>query len=188
MVLCFQPNRGYRMGKSVLGVGVIGAGGIVSRHAVAYRCLREFARLVAVADLDESRANAAKREHGFQETYTDYRDLLSRDDIAIVSICTPPHVHAPVVIDALNAGKHVLCEKPMARTLEQADQEIEAAERHPELKMACVSQYRSDPTHLRLRQMSRDQAFGKIPMATDRARAQLMPAYSPISPSLASLR
>src|SRR5260370_22335417 len=166
MVLCFQPNRGYRMGKSFPGVGVIGAGGIVRRPEVAYRCLPEFARLVAVADLDESRANAAKREHGFQETYTDYRDLLSRDDIAIVSICTPPRVHTPIVVDALNAGKHVLCEKPMARTLEEADQEIEAAERHPELKMSCVYQYRSHPTPPRARQMIRRQSLAQILLAT----------------------
>src|SRR5260370_145164 len=182
MVLCFQPNRGYRMGKSVLGVGVIGAGGIVRRHAVAYRCLPEFARLVAVADLDESRANAAKREHGFQETYTDYRDLLSRDDIAIVSICTPPHVHAPVVIDALNAGKHVLCEKPMARTLEEADQEIEAAERHPELKMSCVYQYRSDPTHRRGRQLIRHPTLGNVLIPTPPHPAHPIPPPHPTLP------
>src|SRR5260370_1417925 len=74
MVLCFQPNRGYRMGKSVLGVGVIGAGGIVRRHAVAYRCRRESAGRWALPILDESRATAAKREHGFKEPSTDYRD------------------------------------------------------------------------------------------------------------------
>jgi UDP-N-acetyl-2-amino-2-deoxyglucuronate dehydrogenase len=182
------PIGGSEMGKSVLGIGVIGAGGIVRRHAVAYRCLPEFARLVAVADVDESRAIAAKREHGFQETYTDYRDLLSRDDIEVVSICTPPHVHAPLVVDALRAGKHVLCEKPMARTLEEADQEIEVAERHPELKMSCVYQYRSDPTHKRIRQMIRSQSLGKILMATVRVRALRMPAYYAVAPGRGSLR
>jgi UDP-N-acetyl-2-amino-2-deoxyglucuronate dehydrogenase len=176
------------MKQSVLGVGVIGAGGIVRRHAVAYRCLPELAKLIAVADIDESRATAAKREHGFEEIYTDYRDLLSRDDIAVVSICTPPHVHSSIVIDALNAGKHVLCEKPMARTLEEADQEIETAERHPQLKMACVYQYRSDPTHLRVRQMIRDEALGRILMATVRVRAQRMPAYYAIAPGRGSRR
>jgi predicted dehydrogenase len=188
MVRCFQRNWVAEMGRSVLGVGVIGAGGIVRRHAIAYRCLPEFAKLVAVADIDENRASAAKREHGFRETYTDYRDLLSRDDIDVVSICTPPRVHTPIVVDALNAGKHVLCEKPMARTLEEADQEIEAAERHPELKMSCVYQYRSDPTHQRVRQMIRDQSLGKILMATVRVRALRMPAYYAIAPGRGSLR
>ena len=92
------------MPRKLLAIGIIGAGGIVRRHAVAYRCLPELARLVAVADVDKDRANAAKREHGFAEIYTDYRELLGRDNIDVVSICTPPHLHSRMVIEALDAG------------------------------------------------------------------------------------
>src|SRR5215467_12948391 len=133
------------MGHARLGIGIIGAGGIVRRHAVAYRCLPEIAKLVAVADIEAARASAAKREHGFTDTYTDYQELLRRDDIDVISICTPPHLHSRMVIDSLKAGKHVLCEKPMARTLEDADAEIEAAAHREHLKFSCVYQYRSDP-------------------------------------------
>jgi UDP-N-acetyl-2-amino-2-deoxyglucuronate dehydrogenase len=165
------------MQPSILGVGIIGAGGIVRRHADAYRCLPELARLVAVADIDHNRASAAKRAFGFQEAYADYRDLLSRDDVQVVSICTPPHVHTPIVIDALRAGKHVLCEKPMARTLEEADRAIEAADRYSQVQLSYVFQYRSDPTHLRIRHMIQEQDLGRILMATLQVRAQRTPAY-----------
>jgi predicted dehydrogenase len=185
-IFLIQPEG--LMARSVLGVGIIGAGGIVRRHAVAYRCLPELARLVAVADIDENRAKAAKREHGFQDIYTDYQELLGRDDIDVVSVCTPPHLHARMVKDALDAGKHVLCEKPTARTLEEADQVIQAADQHPQLKMSCVYQYRSDPTHMRVRQMIRDQVLGRILMATVRVRAQRLPAYYAIAPDRGSRR
>src|SRR5437899_9934278 len=114
-----------------LGVGIIGAGAILKRHATAYRCLPELAKLIAVADIDEPRAGVAKREHGFLHAYTDYRALLDRKDIDVISICTPPASHASIVIDALEAGKHVLCEKPMALTLADADRMIQVADRYP---------------------------------------------------------
>ena len=165
------------MKHSEVGVGIIGAGAIVWRHATAYRCLPELARLVAVADIDASRAAAAKREHGFQDAYSDYRDLLSRDDIQVVSICTPPHLHTPIVCDALAADKHVLCEKPMAPTLASADQAIEAADRHPRVQVSYVYQYRSDPTHTRVRHMVQNAHLGRILMGTVQVRAQRTPAY-----------
>ena len=172
--------------ESVLGVGIIGAGVIMRRHATAYRCLPELARLVAVADIDQARAIEAKREHAFQEGYTNYRDLLSRDDIDLVSICTPPQLHMPIIIDALEAGKHVLCEKPMARTLEDADRTIHIADRYPQLALSFVYQYRSDPTHLRIRQLIQNRDLGRILMANVRVRAKRMPAYYAATPGRAS--
>jgi predicted dehydrogenase len=161
----------------MLGIGIIGAGGIVRRHTNAYRCLPELTKLIAVADIDMGRAAATKRECGCSEAYSDYKDLLSRDDIHVVSICTPPLAHTPIVIDALAAGKHVLCEKPMARTLEDADRAIAAAERYVPYQASYVYQYRSDPTHLRVRQMIQNAHLGRILMASLQVRAQRLPAY-----------
>ena len=160
-----------------LGIGIIGAGVILQNHALAYRGLPELARLIAVSDIDQGRATAAKREHGFQHSYADYRDLLNREDIDVVSVCTPPHVHTPVVVDCLAAGKHVLCEKPISRTLAEADQAIQAADLHPEVKFSTVYQYRTDPAHERVREMIRNESLGRIMMATLRVRAQRTPAY-----------
>jgi len=165
------------MQRSTLGVGIIGAGIILRRHAIAYRCLPELARLIAVADIDSSRAEAAKREHRFAYSYTDYRELLARDDIDVVSVCTPPQVHTPVVIDAVRAGKKVLCEKPMARTLEEADLAIQTCDSQPEAKVGYVFQYRTDPMHMRIREMVKTGALGRVLLAHVRVRAQRMPAY-----------
>lgn len=165
------------MRDSALGVGIIGAGAIVGLHCMAYRSLSECARLVAVADVDEGRANAAKQAFSFRHSYKDYRDLLGREDIDVVSVCTPPHVHTPIVLDALAAGKNVLCEKPMARTLEEADHVVKATERNLGGKCSYVFQYRTDPAHLRIRKLIRDNALGKILMATVRVRAKRTPAY-----------
>src|SRR5438094_4588602 len=128
-MLSNHRNLAFQMGRSVLGIGIIGAGGIVKRHATAYRSSPGLAKLVAVADIDERRAAAAKKEHGFTYAFADHRALLDRHDIDAVSICTPPHTHTSVVVDALQAGKHVLCEKPMSGTLEQADVAIKNAEK-----------------------------------------------------------
>lgn len=165
------------MQPSILGVGIIGAGGIVRRHADAYRSLPQLARLVAVADIDYDRAAALKREYRLKDAYSDYRDLLARDDIQVVSICTPPSMHTPIVIDALAAGKHTLCEKPIARTLEGADQAIQAAERYSNIKLSYVYQYRSDPTHARIRHLIQQEELGRILMADLRVRAKRTSAY-----------
>ena len=165
------------MARPVLGVGIIGAGSISGNHALAYRCLPELAELVAVADVDWSRAKAAKQQHGFKDSYTDYSDLLSRNDIDVVSICTPPNIHTQVVVDSLRAGKHVLCEKPIARTLAEADHTIQVSDLYPQLKLSIVYQYRSDPTHARVRSMIRNQHLGRILMATVRVRAQRTRGY-----------
>jgi UDP-N-acetyl-2-amino-2-deoxyglucuronate dehydrogenase len=186
MYLSFGSPIRVKQEQIRLGIGIIGAGNIMRTHAVAYRCLPEIARLVAIADLDIKRANAAKREHDCAETYSDYRELLARDDIQVISICTPPHLHSRMVIDALAAGKHVLCEKPMARILEEADMEIEAAAQREDLKFSCVYQYRSDPAHRRVRAMIRNNWLGKILMATVRVRAKRMPGYYSVAPSRGS--
>ena len=114
---------------ALIGCGNIGAGG----HAPAYPHIRE-AQLVAVCDLVAERAEATAQATG-ATAYVDYRDVLARDDIEMVDLCVPTDQHAPLAIDALRAGKHVLCEKPMARTLTEADAMIAAAQESERLLM-----------------------------------------------------
>lgn len=113
-----------------LGIGVIGCGTIAnSAHLPAIRRLRDRLRLVAVADVREEQAARAAREYGAEAYYTDYRQLLARPDIAIVDICTPEFLHGEQVPAAAAAGKHILCEKPMADSLAAADAMLDAARR-----------------------------------------------------------
>ena len=109
---------------SKLRVGLIGCGNIgAGAHLPAYARIPE-AELVAVCDIREERAQEAARLSG-ATPYTDYRQLLEREDIQMVDICLPTNLHAQAAIDAIEAGKHVLCEKPLAHTLDAAGKMIE---------------------------------------------------------------
>ncbi len=113
---------------NVLKVGFIGTGRIAELHAAEY--LRDTrARLVAVCDSDASIAHAQGARWGVagERIYTDYRAMLDCADIDLVEILLPHHLHAPVTLAALGAGKHVSVQKPMALNLAEADAIIAAA-------------------------------------------------------------
>ena len=111
-----------------IGIGVIACGAIAQEAHLPNYTSHPKAKLVAVADIDEARAKEVGERFGAEHIYTDYRDLLARDDIQAVSVCGPNCVHAEHTIAAVNAGKHVLCEKPMAISLAEANDMIAAAE------------------------------------------------------------
>ncbi|MCC6166434.1 MAG: Gfo/Idh/MocA family oxidoreductase [Caldilineaceae bacterium] len=106
--------------------GLIGCGRVAPRHAQSLHQLHD-AKLVAVADIKAPRAAHFAEEYR-ADPYTDYHALLARRDVDAVSICVPSGLHAQVAVDALHAGKHVLVEKPIAITLDDADRMIEVAE------------------------------------------------------------
>lgn len=112
-------------------VALVGCGRVASVHAEALRAL-DITELVACVDIRRERAEQFSENYtgGKAKVFTDYRDALKLDEVDAVQICLPHHLHAPVTIDALNAGKHVLTEKPMAITLEDMDAMIEAAEKN----------------------------------------------------------
>lgn len=103
-------------------VGVIGAGWPGQQHARAIRVLRNAATLHAVTETDEERAAEFEREYKPKKVYSDYTDLLGDAAIDAVVICLPNHLHFPVTLAALRAGKHVLCEKPP--TLNNAEMRV----------------------------------------------------------------
>lgn len=115
-----------------LRVGVIGAGSISDLHLAAY-AKNEEAELVAIADLNEGRAREKADQFGAKKVYTDYHDLLADDEIDSVSICLWNNLHAKVAIDALDAGKNVLVEKPLSMTVEEAKKIEEAVHRNKKL-------------------------------------------------------
>jgi predicted dehydrogenase len=114
-----------------VGVGLIGAGQIAEEHARAWATLADRAELRAVADPVEVRASELAARHGVGFACADPRELLRRRDVDLVAICTPPSTHAALAVDALRADRWVICEKPLAHTLEAADAILEAAARCP---------------------------------------------------------
>jgi len=103
-----------------LNIGVIGAGSISELHFQAYQHMGEAVQMYAVCDLNEARAREKADKYGATQVYDDYRKLLADPAVDAVSICTWNNTHAEISIAALQAGKHVLVEKPLCRTVEEA--------------------------------------------------------------------
>ena len=96
-----------------LKIGIIGCGGISQVHMQGYSEMTDRCEMVAFCDIKPDRAEAASKKFGPGKVYEDYKELLADKEIDAVSVCTPNKVHRQPTIDALNAGKHVLCEKPL---------------------------------------------------------------------------
>ncbi len=142
-----------------LGFGLIGCGRVAPRHALSLGELAD-ARLVAVADVRENRAQHFSTDYGAQP-YTDYRRLFDRSDIDVINICTPSGLHAQMAIEALGAGKHVIVEKPIALTLEDADRMIAAA-RSAGRKLCVMLQNRYNPPMLELQSVVASGRLGRL--------------------------
>jgi predicted dehydrogenase len=113
-----------------LGVGLIGSGGIaLSAHIPAIDRLPGLVKLVATSDISQKAAETAAQPYGV-DAYDDYRRVLDRKDVDMVIVCSPEFFHPEHVTAAAKAGKHILCEKPMATTLAGADAMIAAAKRY----------------------------------------------------------
>ena len=130
--------------RTTFGMGIVGAGRIFEQHARAYAALGARARLLAIADVDQAQLQKVTARYFIPYAYQDHRALLERDDVDVVTVCTPPVLHERVVVDALEAGKFVLCEKPLAHTLEAADRILAVARRWPG-KLSTVYQFRYLP-------------------------------------------
>ena len=139
--------------------GLIGCGRVSPRHVQSIAELTG-ARLVAAADVIASRAERVAKEYNI-DAVTDYRRLLDRRDIDVVSICTPSGMHAQMTVDALQAGKHVIVEKPMAMNLPDADRMIATAQATGK-KLCVVLQNRYNPPMLDLRRAVDENRLGKI--------------------------
>ena len=118
-----------------LRVGVIGCGLISGVHIHALQ-EADHAVLAAVCDIDPERMQTTAEAQGVSG-YLDYRELLARPDIDAVHICVPHYLHAPISIDALKAGKHVLCEKPMGISLKEAQAMAQAAKENGKALTVC---------------------------------------------------
>jgi len=110
-------------------VGIIGLGRISDAHIKGYKGV-EGAEIVALCDIDEARIARQVEAHGLQDAFatTDHAELLARDDVDAVSLPLPDHLHAAFALEAIAAGKHVLCEKPLAMNSVEAGELLAAAE------------------------------------------------------------
>ncbi len=131
-------------------VGIIGVGSISEVHIKGYKALKNV-ELYAFCDIDEEKLKKKGEKHGVSRLYTDCNEMLKAlPELDAVSVCTWNAAHAPCTIAALNAGKHVICEKPMAMNVEEAVAMKEAAERNGKLLMiGFVRRFGNDCTILK---------------------------------------
>lgn len=145
---------------STLKVGVIGCGSIAKyRHLPEYAA-NEHVEIVAVCDIIEDRVNQFAEEYN-AKGYTDYKEVLADESIDIISVCLPNNLHAPVSIAASNAGKHVLVEKPMATSREEAEEMIEAAKTSGKKLMVGQNQ-RFVSSHQKAKEIIASGDIGKV--------------------------
>ena len=111
-----------------LNIAVIGCGWAGEKHVKAIRALPGSANVTAIVDSDEVYMRERADEWGIPQTYVDYREVLSRDDIDAVSVCLPHNLHAEVCVESARSGKHILCEKPLAISAAACERIIESCQ------------------------------------------------------------
>lgn len=160
----------------MINVGIIGLGGISGAHLPAYQNAPELARVIARCDKIPERAQGTAQvefniavEGGKTQVqatpYTDYRDLIADPEVDVVDICLPTDLHAEVAVAALEAGKHVLSEKPMALNVEQCDRMVAAAKAADRILMVahCI---RFWPEYVYLKELVDSKQYGALLQAS----------------------
>ncbi len=163
-----KPAFANRMKNDRPIIGCIGVGSMGTGDAHDHS---RFGDIVAVCDVDSRRAEAAKNDEkigkGKADAYSDYRKVLERSDINVVSIVTPDHWHVKIALEALAAGKHVFCQKPLTLTLEENQLIRKACEKYSKQVFLVGTQQRSDrDLFLRAVNMVQQGLLGKIKKVT----------------------
>ena len=151
-----------------IGVGVVGTGFMCQAHVNAWRTLPYMAypppmrpRLRGVAGRKRANAEAAARRYGFERAHADWREMLADPAVQLIDNCGPNNVHAEVNVAALDAGKHVLCEKPLGRNAAESRRMLAAARRAPGKHMVAFN-YRFVPAVRKARLLMEQGALGRI--------------------------
>ncbi|HEX2404470.1 MAG TPA: Gfo/Idh/MocA family oxidoreductase, partial [Acidimicrobiia bacterium] len=143
------------------GYGIIGCGWVASAHAWGVQSLADDGvRLIGVADQDEARATELGGRFGASRITSDYHELLADDAIHVVSICLPDYLHHEVAIAAAEAGKHILCEKPLSLTVDEADDMLSACERNG-VHLGLIMNHRYAPGNLLARRVVTSGSLGR---------------------------
>ena len=141
-------------------IGIIGAGFVANLHAEAFKLVPS-AQLRGVASATEARARAFAARHGLPSAHDDYRRLLEDPTIDVVSVAVPNHLHHEVVLAAAAAGTHVICEKPLARTLAEANEMIAACADAGVLLM-YAEELCFAPKYVRAKELVDEGALGRV--------------------------
>ncbi len=152
-----------------LGLGMVGYGFIGKVHTISYLDMPFYynpmpakVNMVGVCSVPIEDAKEGVEKAGFTFATEDYRELIDRKDIDIIEVCTPNYLHKNIIIEALEAGKHVVCEKPLAMDLQEAKEILEAAKQHPQQIAQVSFEYRYQPAIMRAKQLIEEGFLGRI--------------------------
>jgi myo-inositol 2-dehydrogenase/D-chiro-inositol 1-dehydrogenase len=154
-----MSNRASEHPVNTVKIGLIGTGFVADLHAAAARMVPGV-EIVAVASPTPGKARRFAQERGIPHAFEDYRELLKLRDIQLVTLALPNHLHAQACLDAAKAGKHVVCEKPLCRTLEEADRMIEAC-RQAGVLLMYAEELCFAPKYVRAKQLVDEGALGR---------------------------
>ncbi len=146
---------------TLIKAGIIGAGVAGGWHALSLKKIPEKVQLAFICDIDEKKGKRLKRTNKEANILTDYKELLARDDIDTVHICLPHFLHAEVTVEAAKYGKHILCEKPIANTLEECDKMIEATKKAG-VKLMIAENQRFLPALIKIKEIIGKGTIGDI--------------------------
>src|SRR2546427_378677 len=142
-------------------IGILGSRFQADCIAAAVKAMPEEGEVVAVASPTEGHAAGFAKRHGIARAYTDYHELLRDRDVEMVSITAPNRLHAQLTIDAARAGKHVVCEKPLCLTIEEADAMIDACRKAGVLLLYAEELFFA-PKYVQAKQLADEGAFGRV--------------------------
>lgn len=165
--------------KKIVNIGIVGCGGIALGKHLPSLAKLENVHLIAFCDIHVEKAQAAADKFGEKgaSVHSDYKELLKNERIDAIHVCTPNNSHAEISIAALEAGKHVMCEKPMAKTSKEARSMLEAAQRTGK-KLTIGYQNRFRPDSRYLKGLCRKEELGEIYFAKAHAiRRRAVPTW-----------
>ncbi|KKI86819.1 MULTISPECIES: Gfo/Idh/MocA family protein [Shouchella] len=146
----------------MMNVAIIGTGAICPSHIKGYLEFQDRCKITALCDIYPEKAEAQAKEFDLNVAiYSDYKELLRQENIDLVSVCTPPYTHAAITIEALNQGKNVIVEKPMASSLKECDAMNEAAKRSGKI-LSVVAQNRFTSPMMKLKHVLDTKLMGPI--------------------------
>jgi predicted dehydrogenase len=162
------PSISEKTMTKVMNVAMIGGGFMGKAHAMAYASMPMFfwpapaiPHRKVVVDVTDGMAQTARDRYGFEEASSDWRAVVARPDIDVVDICTPNNVHAEIAIAAAEAGKHIICEKPLARTVEEARAMAAAVKKAGVIHMVAFN-YRRTPAVALAKKYIEEGRIGRI--------------------------
>ncbi len=142
-------------------VGIIGSGFEADIHAASFQMVPDAAEVVAVASPTPGNARTLADRYGIARVFTDYKKMLAETDIEMVTIAAPNYLHAQMTVDIANAGRHVVCEKPLCMTMEEADLMIDTCRQKGVLLMYAEELFFT-PKYVKAKEMADQGAFGRV--------------------------